>query len=203
MVYGYIRVSTEKQDLENQKHEILTYSNKKRIGNIDFVEETISTRVNLEKRKLWDLIQKLNKGDTLIVSELSRLGRSTMEIMIIFKELASKEIKTLVIKGGFEIGDPENKIQSTVLIFAFGLAAEIERELISSRTKEALARKKAEGVILGRPKGSLSHSKLDGRENEIKLLLDKKVPVASIAKILEVSRTTMTNFIKTRKLTIT
>lgn len=200
MTYGYIRVSTDKQDLDNQKHEILNYSNSKKLGNVEFIEETISTRIVLEKRKIWELMKLLHDGDTLIVSELSRLGRSTMEVMTIFKYLAEKNISTHIIKGNFIIGDPDNKIQSTVLIFAFSLAAEIERELISSRTKEALARKKAEGVILGRPKGSFAKSKLDGKEKEITELLDKKVPVASIAKILDCSRTTMNHFIKTRKL---
>ena len=200
MTYGYIRVSTDKQDLENQKHEVLNYSNTKKLGNVEFIEETISTRIALEKRKIWELIRLLKEDDVLVVSELSRLGRSTMEIMTIFKYLAEKNISTHIIKGNFIIGDPDNKIQSTVLIFAFSLAAEIERELISSRTKEALARKKAEGITLGRPKGSISKSKLDGNEKEIIELLDKKIPVASIAKILSVSRTTMNHFIKSRKL---
>ena len=200
MTYGYIRVSTDKQELENQKHEILNYSNSKKLGNVEFIEETISTRAALEKRKIWDLLTLLHTGDTLIVSELSRLGRSTMEVMTIFKYLAVKDISTHIIKGNFIIGDPDNKIQSTVLIFAFSLAAEIERELISSRTKEALKRKKAEGVILGRPKGSIAKSKLDGKEKEIEMFLDKKIPVALIAKILNCSRTTLNQFIKSRKL---
>ena len=200
MTYGYIRVSTDKQDLDNQKHEILNYSNNKKLGNVEFIEETISTRVALEKRKIWELLKLLHNGDTLIVSELSRLGRSTMEVMTIFKYLAEKDISTHIIKGNFIIGDPENKIQSTVLIFAFSLAAEIERELISSRTKEALKRKKAEGVVLGRPKGSIAKSKLDGKEKEIEIFLEKKIPVASIAKILNCSRTTLVQFIKSRKL---
>ena len=200
MTYGYIRVSTDKQDLKNQKHEILHYANDKHLGKVEFIEETISTRIALEKRKIWDLLKLLHDGDTLIVSELSRLGRSTMEVMTIFKYLAEKNISTHIIKGNFIIGDPENKIQSTVLIFAFSLAAEIERELISSRTKEALAVKKAQGVKLGRPKGSLTSSKLDGKEKEIKELLSKEVPITSIAKILTVSRTTLNHFIKSRKL---
>jgi DNA invertase Pin-like site-specific DNA recombinase len=162
MTYGYIRVSTEKQDFDNQKHGILQFSNDKKLGNVEFVEETISSRKALEERQIWVLItQTLGEGDTLIVSELSRLGRSTMEIMTIFKHLAEKNIRTYVIKGGFEIGDPANKIQSSVLIFAFGLAAEIERELISQRSKDAFAVKKASGVKLGRPVGTKVKSKLD------------------------------------------
>lgn len=200
MTYGYIRVSTEKQDFDNQKHGILHFANEKKLGNVDFVEETISSRKKLEERQIWELINTMEEGDTLIVSELSRLGRSTMEIMTIFKHLAEKNIRTYVIKGGFEIGDPANKIQSSVLIFAFGLAAEIERELISQRTKEALAVKKASGVKLGRPVGTKVKSKLDGKEDAIKELLEKHIPVASIAKIFGVARTTMVNFIGSREL---
>lgn len=204
MTYGYIRVSTEKQDYENQKHGILSYANNHQFGQVEFIEETISSRKKLEERGIFVLMtETLKHGDILVVSELSRLGRSTMEIMTIFKLLAEKEIFTHVIKGGFVIGDPNNKIQSSVLIFAFGLAAEIERELISQRTKEALAVKKAGGMKLGRPKGAIVKSKLDGKETDIIKLIEKGVPVASIAKIFDVARTTMVNFIKTRKLDIT
>jgi DNA invertase Pin-like site-specific DNA recombinase len=204
MTYGYIRVSTDKQDFENQKHGILNYAHDKKFGHVDFIEETISSRKKLEDRQIWLLINEtLKEGDTLIVSELSRLGRSTMDIMTIFKYLAEKNIYTHVIKGGFVIGDPNNKIQSSVLIFAFGLAAEIERELISQRTKEALAAKKAGGAKLGRPKGAIVKSKLDGKEQGIIELIEKDVPVASIAKIFGVARTTMVNFIGSRKLDIT
>jgi putative DNA-invertase from lambdoid prophage Rac len=200
MIYGYIRVSTEKQDYENQEHGILEYANRLKLGNVEFKEEKTSSREKLEKRFLWNLITRiLQEGDILLVSELSRLGRSTMEIMTIFKMLAEKKIETHVIKGGFIIGD-EKKIENTVLIFAFGLAAEIERELISARTKEALAAKKAKGVKLGRPVGAKVKSKLDGKESEISALLDKGVPVASIAKIFDVARTTMVNFIEKRDL---
>jgi len=204
MTYGYIRVSTDKQDFENQKHGILNYAHDKKFGYVKFIEETISSRKKLEERQVWNMINNiLVDGDILIVSELSRLGRSTMEIMTIFKRLAEKNVMTHVIKGGFVIGDPNNKIQSSVLIFAFGLASEIERELISQRTKEALQARKAKGMKLGRPKGTIVKSKLDGKETAIIELLDKSVPVASIAKIFGVARTTMVNFIASRKLDIT
>jgi DNA invertase Pin-like site-specific DNA recombinase len=203
MVYGYIRVSTDKQDYENQKHGILEYLNKQKFGHCEFVEETISSRKKLSERDLSRLIDNLKENDVIVTSELSRLGRSILEVMSIFQILAEKGIQTHIIKGGFVIGDPANKIQSSVLVFAFGLAGEIERELISQRTKEALAYRKSKGMTLGRKKGAKIASKLDGNEKEIIALLDKNIPVASIAKIFNVARSTMINFIKTRKLDIT
>lgn len=199
-IYGYIRVSTDKQDRTNQKHEILEYANKEKMGNVDFIEETISSRVKFEKRDISNLILMMKDGDTLLVTELSRIGRSTMEIVSVFKTLVEKGVKTHIIKSNFKIGAEEDKITSAVLIFAFGLAAELERELISQRTKSALAKKKSEGMILGRRKGQKVKSKLDGKEENIKELLGKRISVAAIAKIHDVGRTTMTSFIKSRKL---
>jgi DNA invertase Pin-like site-specific DNA recombinase len=199
-IYGYIRVSTDKQDNTNQKHEILEYANKEKMGNVDFIEETISSRVKFEKRDLSNLIMMMKDGDTLLVTELSRIGRSTMEVMSVFKTLVEKGVKTHIIKSNFKIGAEEDKITSAVLIFAFGLAGELERELISQRTKSSLAKKKAEGMILGRRKGQKVKSKLDGKEENIKELLGKKISVAAIAKIHDVGRTTMTSFIKSRGL---
>lgn len=199
-VYGYIRVSTDKQDSTNQKHEILEYANKERFGNVDFIEETISSRIKFEKRDISNLITLMKNGDTLLVTELSRIGRSTMEVMSVFKVLVEKGVKTHIIKSNFKIGADEDKITSSVLIFAFGLAAELERELISQRTKAALAKKKAEGAVLGRRKGQKVKSKLDGKEKEISDYLEKGIPIATIAKICDVGRTTMSSFIKSREL---
>ena len=199
-VYGYIRVSTDKQDKTNQTHEILEYANKEKMGNVDFIEETISSRVKFEKRDISNLITMMNDGDTLLVTELSRIGRSTMEVMSVFKTLVEKGVKTHIIKSNFKIGADEDKITSSVLIFAFGLAAELERDLISQRTKAALAKKKSEGMVLGRKKGQKVKSKLDGKEEAIKGYLEKDIPLATIAKIFDVGRTTLSNFVKSRKL---
>jgi len=203
MTYGYIRVSTAKQDKEHQKHGILEYANKHVMGHIEFVEETISSRKKLEDRDLNRLLNELKEGDILVTGELSRIGRSIMEVMGIFQRLLEIGVMVHVIKGGFVIGGKENQIQSSVLIFAFSLSAQIERELISQRTIEALANRKAKGLKLGRQKGAKVKSKLDGKEKEIIALLDKNIPVSSIAKIFNVARSTMIHYIKTRNLDIT
>jgi DNA invertase Pin-like site-specific DNA recombinase len=180
MIFAYIRVSTDQQTVENQKFEILKFADQKKIHVGEWIEETISGTKKYQDRKLGKLLQSLKKEDILIVSELSRLGRNLMEVMSILHDCMEREIKVYAIKEGYELG---NNINSKVLAFAFGLSAEIERTLISQRTKEALARRKSEGQTLGRPKGSLSkETKLTGKEEEIKDLLRKKVSVSAIWK---------------------
>jgi len=194
MIYGYIRVSSDKQTTENQHFEITNYSKAKELPIDEWIEETISATKKLTDRKFGSLLQKMQKGDILIVTELSRLGRNLMQIMSILHTCMEKDIMVFTIKEHYELG---NNINSKVLAFAFGLSAEIERNLISQRTKEALARKRAEGVILGRPKGSKSKvKKLTGKEAEIKNLLDKKVSKSAIARILGVHRLTVAEFVK-------
>ena len=140
----------------------------------------------------------MKKGDQLIVTELSRMGRNLMQIMKILHDCMEKEIMVYTIKENYELG---NNINSKVLAFAFGLSAEIERNLISQRTKEALARKKAEGVILGRPKGSKSSkTKLTGQEKKIKDLLKKDISYSAIGRLLSVNRITVSSFVKNQKL---
>ncbi|ACN18031.1 DNA-invertase (plasmid) [Desulforapulum autotrophicum HRM2] len=198
MIFAYIRVSTDQQTVENQRFEILKFADQKKIHVGEWIEETISGTKKYQDRKLGKLLQGLKKEDILIVSELSRLGRNLMEVMSILHDCMEREIKVYAIKEGYELG---NNINSKVLAFAFGLSAEIERNLISQRTKDALARIKSEGQTLGRPKGSLSkETKLTGKEEEIKDLLRKKVSVSAIGRILGVHRLTVDNFIKTRGL---
>jgi len=198
MTYGYIRVSTDKQTTDNQRFEILQYAHEKNLRITTWIEETISATKNLNTRKLGALLTQMQKDDVLVVTELSRLGRSLMEVMSILHTLMEKQAKVFTTKEQYELG---NNINSKVLAFAFSLSAEIERSMISSRTKEALARKKSEGKQLGRPKGSLSkHTKLTGKDEIIREFLRKKVSDAAIARILEVNRITLRNYVKSRKL---
>lgn len=193
MNYGYIRVSSDKQTVENQRFEINQFALKNNLQIDGWIEETISGTKNYDKRKLGKLLNKVKKDDVIICSELSRLGRNLFMIMEILNVCMTKECRVWTIKDNYRLGDD---IQSKVLAFAFGLSAEIERNLISQRTKEALARKKAEGVVLGRPKGKKSsHVKLSGKENVIRELLAQNVTQTQIAKIYRVNRNTVAKFI--------
>ena len=196
MVYGYIRVSSDKQTVENQRYEINNFCSKEGIKVDGWIEETISGTKNNDKRKLGKLLEKVKKDDIIICSELSRLGRNLFMIMEILNICMTKECRVWTIKDNYRLGDD---IQSKVLAFAFGLSAEIERNLISQRTKEALARKKSEGVVLGRPTGSKSSRvKLSGKEEFIQELLNQGVSISEIAKIYKVHRNTVSKFIKER-----
>ncbi len=193
MNYGYIRVSTDKQTVENQRFEIERFCETNSMGIDQWIEETISGTKEPEKRKLGGVLKKLRKGDILICAELSRLGRSLLMIMAILNQCMKKEVQVWTIKDNYRLG---TDISSKVLAFAFGLSAEIERNLISQRTKEALARKRAEGVVLGRPKGrKSSRVKLTGQEEKIRVLLSCKLSRSKIAKILGVHRSTLAAFL--------
>ena len=166
MIYGYIRVSSDKQTVENQRYEILCFCEKEGMEIDGWIEETVSGTKDYDKRELGVLLGKIHKDDLIICSELSRLGRSLFMIMEILNQCMTKECRVWTIKDSYRLGDD---IQSKVLAFAFGLSAEIERNLISQRTKEALARKRSEGVVLGRPRGRKSTKvKLSGKEETIK-----------------------------------
>ncbi len=196
MHYAYVRVSTDKQSIENQQFEILKFANQKTIHIHQWVEETINGTKSFHDRSLGQLVSTLTSSDTLIVTEVSRLGRSVMEVMSILNVLMNKKVKVISIKEGYELGDT---LDSKILAFAFSLSADIERKMISSRTKEALARKKQEGRTLGRPKGSLSkETKLTGKDQDIKALLQKRIPLSSIARIMGVHRLTVKSYIESR-----
>nr|MDE2522653.1 master DNA invertase Mpi family serine-type recombinase [Methanocorpusculum sp.] len=196
MIYGYIRVSTDKQTVENQRFEINRFCEQQNLKVDQWIEETISGSKTYDKRALGELLKNLIKDDIVICAELSRLGRNLFMIMEILNICMRKECKVWTIKDNYRLGED---IQSKVLAFAFGLSAEIERNLISQRTKEALARKRAEGVVLGRPKGRRSKQvKLSGQEEVIRVLLEKNVSQCEIARIFGVHRMTVASFIKNR-----
>lgn len=196
MIYGYIRVSTDKQTVENQRYEINQFCREEEMIVDRWIKETISGTKAVKERQLGKLLDKMAEGDILVCTELSRLGRNLLMIMGVLNECMNRDIQVWTIKDNYRLG---NDINSKVLAFAFGLSAEIERNLISQRTKEALARKRAEGVILGRPKGSKSKKvKLSGREKQIQDLLDKNVSYSAIGRILGVHRMTVTKFVKER-----
>jgi DNA invertase Pin-like site-specific DNA recombinase len=194
MTYGYVRVSTDKQRVDNQEYEIERFCQKNNITIDEWVKETISGTKTPDKRKLGGLLDKVQEGDLIICAELSRLGRSLFMIMSILNHLMKVNVKVWTIKDNYRLGDD---IQSKVLAFAFGLSAEIERDLISQRTKEALALKRAEGVILGRPVGAKStHVKLSGYEDQIQELINKKISKSAIGRMLGVNRMTVDAFMK-------
>ena len=200
MIYGYIRVSSDKQTVENQRFEINRFCKSRQMHIDDWIEETISGTKNYTKRQLGRLLRRVHKDDIIICSELSRLGRNLFMIMEILNICMTKECRVWTIKDNYRLGDD---IQSKVLAFAFGLSAEIERNLISQRTKEALARKKAEGVVLGRPKGKKSSPdkyKLSGKEVLIKELLKNGTSKRKIAKICKCDRNTLDRFIALKEL---
>ncbi|MBR2898212.1 MAG: master DNA invertase Mpi family serine-type recombinase [Fibrobacter sp.] len=199
MIFGYIRVSSDKQTTENQKFEISRYCEKNGVKIDKWVEEKNSGALNYSKRELGKLLKKIKRNDTIICSEISRLGRNLFMIMEILNICMSKGCQVWTIKDNYRLGDD---IQSKILAFAFGISAEIERNLISQRTREALARKKAEGISLGRPKGkktALCKHKLYGKENEILKLLNKGCSKKKIAQKCGVDRSTMAKFIATMK----
>jgi len=198
MTYGYIRVSTDRQSVDNQRFEIERFCSKNNLRIEHWIEETISGTKLPEKRLLGSLLAGVKKDDLIICSELSRLGRSIFMIMSILNHLMQNGVRIWTIKDNYRLGDD---IQSKVLAFAFGLSAEIERDLISQRTKEALARKRANGKVLGRPQGKKSSRvKLSGREEEIRKLLDQRVSKSAIGRILGVNRMTVHSFLKERML---
>ncbi len=178
MTIAYLRVSTNDQDLEKNKFDILKLANEKGLGQVQWVEEHVSGRINWRSRKLGAVIENAKAGDTLIVSELSRLGRSMLECMEILSLAVQKQLNICAIKGNWQL---DNSIQSKVVAMAFAIASEIERDLISQRTKEALAARRRAGKPLGRPRG-IGKSKLDAHVPEIKALLANGSTQVFIAK---------------------
>lgn len=201
-VYAYIRVSTENQELANQKLAILEYAQRNKIQIDEFFEVQVSSRRSMRDRLLEELISRTTKGDVLIVTELSRLGRSISQILVLTNDLLQKEVRLISLKESIDLTQKNPDIRTKVLITLFGLFAEIERDLISQRTKEGVAQAKAQGKKPGRKKGVRVTSKLDGKEDTILDLWQKNIPLSNIARILGVHRGTVAHFIKSRNINL-
>ena len=193
MIYGYIRCSTDHQNTLNQKFEIEQFAKHNSLSIDYWVEEKLSATTEMSKRKLGGLLKRLQKGDVLIATELSRLGRNLLQVMSILQRCLDKECQIWTLKENYRLG---TDIQSKVLAFAFSLSAEIERNLISARTKESLRRVKAEGKHLGRPFG-VQYQKLRKAESEIRELLAQNCSKADIARRFGVRWLTLHRFIRT------
>ena len=194
MVYAYIRVSTSKQDVENQRFEIDRFAKEKGLKVNTWVSEVISGTVSTKNRKLGSLLKKMKSGDILILTEVSRLGRSLLEVLTVLNQCVQKKYNLYTVKERYEL---DNSISSQMLAFAFGLMAEVERNLISLRTKEALARRKAAGQRLGRKKGGKNvRYKLDDKEKLIRSMLSQGCSKASICRKLKCNAKTLDNQLK-------
>lgn len=197
MGYAYIRVSTSKQDVENQRFEIDRFAKEKGLKVNTWVSEVISGTVSTKNRKLGSLLKKMKSGDILILTEVSRLGRSLLEVLTVLNQCVQKKYNLYTVKERYEL---DNSISSQMLAFAFGLMAEVERNLISMRTKEALARRKAAGQRLGRKKGGKNvRYKLDDKEKLIRSMLSQGCSKASICRKLKCNAKTLDNQLKRMK----
>lgn len=179
---GYIRVSTDKQDLKNQQHSILTYTNQKNLGNVTFIEVKISSRKKEEDRKIDELVETLQADDHLIVSELSRIGRSVVNVVTIINQLIAKKVNIHILKEHLLIEPDKQNPFTDFQINIFSSFAQLERDLISQRTKEALQARKAKGIKLGKPKGTVQGSIYDKDKEKIKELYSLGVTLTNISK---------------------
>lgn len=178
-IIAYIRTSTDKQELNNQKLAILEYAQKNNLKISEFIEVQISSRKTPKQRRIEDVLEKLSNSDTLIVTELSRLGRSTAEVIELFNALVKRNIRIIVIKQNLDV--TKHDMNSKVIITLFALFADLERDLISVRTKDALAVKKSQGQILGKPIGTIQKSKFDKDAEKIMELLKLGLSIRKIA----------------------
>lgn len=194
---AYLRVSTTYQDVEKNKSDILHFANEKGLGKVEWIEEQASGRISWRKREIAQVMEVLQSGENLIVSELSRLGRSMLECMEILSIASQKQINIYAVKGNWQL---DQSIQSKILAMAFAMASEIERDLISQRTKEALAAKKRAGIKLGRPRGS-GTSKLDKHRPEIETLLETGSTQRYIASRFNTTESNFSRWMKKHRLT--
>jgi DNA invertase Pin-like site-specific DNA recombinase len=195
--FAYLRISTDGQDARNQKFGILDYCNKHNLSLVEFVEDNASGQIPWQDRAIGQIIHQASKGDNIIVSEISRLGRSTLQVLEILTIAVQKEVPIHIVKNHMII---DGSINSTISATILGLTAQIEREFISTRTKEALARRKSQGLKLGRPKGQANLLKLDSYHEEITNYLKKGINKRAISKLIDCSPSTLYLWLKRRKL---
>lgn len=186
--WAYLRVSTDAQDVDNQRHGILEYANKTGLAGLQFVEDSVSGKVKWRDRKLGELLEKVGAGDTVIFAEISRIARSTLQVLEVLQHCVTHEIAVHIAKQNMIIRDD---MQSKIYAVVLGLAAEIEREFISLRTREALAKRRHDGVTLGRPRGPAAHVKLDDHETVIRDYLAKGINKRSISKLVDCAPSTL------------
>lgn len=195
MIIGYIRVSTDNQAVENQRRVILEYANENNIYDIIFEEIKVSSRRSRNERRINKLLNILSDGDTIIVTELSRLGRSVSDVTGIVQELIEKNIRLICIKENIDT-NRRHDLNTKVIITMFSLLSELERDLISLRTKEALKTRQQQGIKLGRPKGTTRKCKLEKHKQQIQEYLNLDISKLAISKLLRVSYPTLLKYIK-------
>lgn len=203
LIIGYLRVSTDKQVIESQKLAIYDYAKQHSLIISTFVEVTVSSVKSTERRKIDELLTNLREGDTLLISELSRLGRSTIELLSLVKEITDRGIKLIIIKQNLVLNKNDNSLSNKVILTIFSMLAEIERDLIVQRTKEGLIAARSKGKTLGKPKGTIQASVFDSQKEQIVGYLKKGLPVSSIAKLLNLKvgeSRNLLNYVKRRKL---
>lgn len=196
---AYIRVSTDDQDVDKQRLEILDYGNRQGLKIDEFISIEMSSRRTPKERRIEELMEKLREGDTLIISELSRIGRSIPEVIALVNAIIERKIRLIAIKQNLDLKGTHD-MTSKVMVTVFSLLSELERDLISLRTKTALSAIRRNGVVLGRPRGKPGKSRLDGLEEEIKKQLDFGVSKVALARMLQTSRGNLINFIKKRNI---
>ena len=193
--FAYLRVSTDSQDVKNQKFGVLDYSHTQNLTPLKFIEDTASGTTPWRERSIGRLLETGKTGDIIIVSEVSRLGRSILQVLEILEVAAGKGISVHIAKNRMVM---DGSMQSTITATILGLVAQIEREFISSRTKEALQKRKAEGMVLGRPKGESNSLKLDAFRDQISGYIKKGINKRAIAKLIECSPSTLYLWLKRR-----
>jgi DNA invertase Pin-like site-specific DNA recombinase len=193
--FAYLRVSTDHQDVNNQKLSVLDYCNAKNINPLKIIEDTLSGTVPWRERAIGKILENGTKGDIIVASEVSRLGRSILQVLEILEVAAKKGISVHIAKNRMVM---DGSMQSTITATVLGLAAQIEREFISSRTKEALQKRKMDGMTLGRPKGQANILKLDAFRDEITGYLKKGINKRAISKLIECSPSTLYQWLKRR-----